>query len=181
MKIIAIACMLFVAQSCIVQYEPLEYYVDGYTPNNDTWSTNGFYFAKSDSTVHTEWPNAIQEFYFFKDGSFLIGSNTEHIDSLDKWICKFGEKLFNYGPNGFYTIKNDTVFVEYIVTDPPGFTKALRYDFKAVKTQQGMRLFELNGKYHDQNWTFHANECVPKTHKNWLIKHRKYKINTAKR
>lgn len=178
MKLTAFTIVLFILQSCIIHYDSLEYYIDGYNPNNSTFSTNGFYYSKSDSTVHSSWPNAVQELYFFKDGSFQFGSNSEHLDSLDRWLCKFGEKNFRYGPFGFYTIKNDTIFVEYIVTDFPGFTKAVRYDFKAVKLQNGIRIIEQNGTRTNEEWIFHPNACVPDTINNWLRQHRKYKLKT---
>lgn len=172
----ALIILLLTLQSCIIHYDRLEYYVEGYNPNNDSFSTNGFYYTKSDTTVHGNWPNAIQEIYFFKDGSFEFGSNTEHIDSLDRWLCKFDEKNYSYGPFGFYTIKNDTLLVEYIVTDFPGFTKAERYEFKAIISQNAIGIFEQNGQKANQEWLFHQNECVPESIKNWLRKHRKYKL-----
>lgn len=163
-------------QSCIIHYDRLEYYVEGYNPNNNSFSTNGFYYTKSDTTVHRSWPNAIEYIYFFKDGIFNWGSNVEYIDSLDNWICKFGEKEFRYGPFGFYTIINDTIYVEYIVTDLPGFTKAERYEFKATKTDEGINIFEMNDEKCSENWMFHENTCVPDSIKNWMKRHRKYKI-----
>lgn len=179
MKLILVTSLLIVLQSCISFYDSLEYYIDGYQPNNSALPTNGFYYSKSDSTVHGAWPNAIQEIYFFKDGSFELGSNYEHIDSLDRWLCKFGEKNYTDGPFGFYTIKNDTILVEYIVADSPGFTKAERYDFKALMTKNGIRIIEQNGEATDQEWLFHENACVPESIENWLRKHRMYKLKTV--
>jgi len=182
LRSISLLFTLLTTQSCITHYDRLKYYVDGYKPNNISFPCNGFYFSKSDSTVHGGWPNAIQEIYFFKDGSFEFGSNTENIDSLDRWICKYGKKdFFNYGPWGFYMIKNDTLLVEYIVKDAPGFTKALRYDFKGVRVANGIRIFEQNGQRTNQEWLFHANQCVPESTSNWLKRHRKYKLKKVKK
>jgi hypothetical protein len=161
---------------CILHYERLEYYQEGYNPNNNSFPTKGYYFTQSDSSFLKEWPNAIQEMYFFKDGTFMWGSNVEHIDSLDNWICKFGKRHFRYGPYGFYTIKNDTIYVEYIVTDPTVFTKAKRYEFKAIQTDVGINIFELNNEKYSENWLFHENTCVPDSVNNWVKRHRKYKI-----
>lgn len=176
MKIILLISILFTFQGCILHYDRLEYYVDGYSPNNADLSTEGYYYTSSDSSNLKIWPNAVIEMYFFKDGTFNYGSNVEHKDSLDKWICKYGEKYFRYGPFGFYTIKNDTIYVEYIDKDPLGSMQATRYFFKALKTPNGIEIVNYNGEQFNEDWLFSQNACVPDSIKNWIPKHRKYKL-----
>ena len=176
MKYILYILTFGLLNGCILHYDSLEYYHEGYNPNNDSFPTKGFYFAQSDSSFLKKWPNAIKEMYFFKDGTFNWGSNVENIDSLDNWICKYGERQFRYGPFGFYTLKNDTIYVEYIVTDPMGNMKAERYEFKAIQTDVGINIIELNDKRYSENWIFHGNACVPDSVNNWIKRHRKYKI-----
>jgi hypothetical protein len=168
--------LLLLSQSCITHFDSLEYYTKNYAPNNSSLKTNGFYYSSSDTTINNYWPNAIQEFYFINDGTFIYGSNHQSIATLDSDICVYTHKLLSYGPFGFYTIKNDTILVEYIVTDYPGFTRANRNTFKAIKTTNGITIFELNGKVISENWLFHANSCVPTHVNNWLRKHRKYRL-----
>jgi hypothetical protein len=179
MKILLIIISAILIQGCILQYDSLEYYSEGYNPNNSSLPVDGYYFKSSDSTFLENWPNAVITMEFYENGTFRFGSNVENIDSLDKWICnKHGERRFRYGPFGFYTIRNDTILTEYIATDPMGDHKARRLDFKAIQTGEGIRIIERNGEINEENWSFHKNTCMPDSIQNWLMNHRKYKLKT---
>lgn len=166
-------------QGCILHYDSLEYYSEGYSPNNSSLPVEGYYFKTSDSTLFKNCPNAVVTMEFYQNGTYRYGANVESIDTLDKWICnKQGERRFRYGPFGFYTIKNDTILTEYISTDPMGEHKASRSDFKAIQTENGFRIIEFNGEKVEQNWFFHKNRCMPDSIRNWMTDHRKYKLKT---
>jgi hypothetical protein len=168
--------LLFTLSGCVLFYEPLEYYVEGYSPNNDSLRTNGFYYRPSDSIHLDAWPKAVAEMYFFQNGSFKDGTNVENIDSLELWMCE-QENWFAHGSFGFYTVRNDTILVEFVFTDPMLTSRASRIEFKAVQTTDGLTIVELGGQPWTEAWLFSENDCVPDSIENWLVTHRKYRID----
>ena len=175
MKSFLLFFVLLLLGSCIMHYDRLNYYKEGYTPNNAGFRTNGFYYTSADSSIRETWPNSVIEIYFFKNGTFLYGSNYENLELLDTLVCQ--PNTFKYGPFGFYTIQNDTILGEMIETDPMGDHTAIRSAFKAVQTIDGIKILGWNGKIREKNWTFHQNDCVPDSIYNWLVTHRKYRID----
>ena len=181
MKIYLIIISILLLQGCILHYDSLEYYTEGYSPNYSNLPTKGYYYKTSDSVYLDNWPEAIITLNFFENGTFRYGSNAENMALLDHWICKNGEEQFRYGPFGFYTIKKDTILTEYVSTDPMGDHKARRFYFKAIQTKSGIKIIERNDKICDENWSFHQNDCVPDSIQNWMTSHRKYKLTGAKK
>lgn len=176
MKIPFLIFLLVIFQGCILHYDRLEYYNEGYKPNNTFLPTKGYYYKSQPDTINSDiWPEAIYEMYFFGNGTFILGGKNQSMNILDKSICEC-KTIFNYGPHGFYSIVNDTILVEYIVTDPMGDHKAIRSYFKAVQIDSAINIFEWNNQKRYETWKFHPNKCVPDTLHNWLENHRKYKL-----